>query len=431
MSAEEHKEEFVDFDDDDVPTGEQESSSAAAGDEGVPKGSHAGVQARSFKELLLKPELLSALADCGFEHPSEVQQQAIREAIFNTDIIAQAKSGMGKTAVFVLTTLHLLEVSADETNNDVDTVVLCHNRELAFQICQEFERFAKHMPHVKIAVFFGGVPVKDHVDKLKQETPHIVVGTPGRVFDLIERGALKVDKVKRFVLDECDQMLTEDNMRSMVQRIFMATPQSKQVMLFSATISPEARKICLKFTHNPLKIFIDDEKKLTLHGLQQYYVELPEKDKTSKLNDILGSLEYNQVVIFVSKVARCKQLDRLLQECGYPSMAIHSRMKQSERIDRYNRFKRYESRILVSTDIWGRGVDVEKVNVVVNFDMPTAADQYLHRVGRAGRFGTKGLAISFVGNAEEKKVLDEVQSRFETKVEPMPDTIDPALYMHK
>jgi len=391
----------------------------------VKKGSYAGIHSSGFRDFLLKSELLLAVTDCGFEHPSEVQQECIPQAVLGMDIICQAKSGMGKTAVFVLATLQQLVPE----EGVVDTLVLCHTRELAYQICQEYLRFSKYLPDVKVKVFFGGINIKQHKNLLASEVPHVVVGTPGRVLQLVKEKQLDLSKLKRFILDECDQMLESLDMRRDVQQIFRATPHEKQVMMFSATLSKEIRPVCKKFTNNPLEIYVDDESKLTLHGLHQYYVKLNENGKNRKLNDLLDALEFNQVVIFVNGVRRCRELNKLLTECNFPAMCIYGGLDQQERLDRYNKFKEYKSRILVSTDIFGRGMDFERVNIVINYDMPDKADTYLHRVGRSGRFGTKGLAISFVSSSDDSKILENVQSRFEVEIPVMPDEIDVSTYM--
>lgn len=349
------------------------------------------------------------------------------------DVLCQAKSGMGKTAVFVLTTLNQL-VSKE---GEVSILVLCHTRELAYQIGNEFNRFSKYLPGVKCAVLFGGVPKTEHIKLLETEKPQIVVGTPGRVWDLVESGHLKVDKVKHFILDECDKMLETLDMRKTVQQIFFKTPHEKQVMMFSATMPKEIKAVCLKFMQDPVDISVENESKLTLHGLQQYYIKLKPEEKNRKLADLLDVLEFNQVVIFVSKGIRARELDRLLKECNFPSDHIHGGMPQEERLKRYNAFRKYESRILVATNLFGRGIDIERVNIVINYDFPSAeeksgeapADQYLHRVGRAGRFGTKGLAISFVSSAEDEAALAEVQKRFAVEIPVLPDHIDPKSYM--
>jgi ATP-dependent RNA helicase UAP56/SUB2 len=413
-------EDFVDYDDDEV------DQDTKAEEKGTKKGHYVGIHTSNFRDFILKPELLRAVVDCGFEHPSEVQHECIPQAMLGMDIICQAKSGMGKTAVFVLATLHQLNPVAGE----VHVVVLCHTRELAFQIQKEYERFSKYLPELKSRVFYGGVNVKTDLEALKVEVPNIVVGTPGRVMDLATvRKALDLSHVKHFVLDECDRMLAELGMRKDVQTIFKATPHEKQVMMFSATLDKEIRPVCRKFCQDPMEIFVDDDTKLTLHGLQQYFIRLEEGEKNKKLNDLLDVLDFNQVVIFVSKVKRAVELSKLLEDCNFPSICIHSNLKQDERIARFKSFKEFNKRILVSTDLFGRGIDIERVNIVINYDFPDVGDQYLHRVGRAGRFGTKGLAISFISRPEDEEELKKIQERFAVQIPEMPDTIDTNVYM--
>lgn len=220
-------------------------------------------------------------------------------------------------------------------------------------------------------------------------------------------------------------------MRSDVQKIFKETKHSKQVMMFSATMPKEIRSVCRKFMQNPFEIFVNDENKLTLHGLLQFYVKLEENEKTRKLNDLLDALLFNQVIIFVKSISRCIELNKLLVECNFPSIAIHGQIKQTERIKRYKLFKDFKRRIMVATDIFGRGIDIERINIVINYDMPEGSDTYLHRVGRAGRFGTKGLAITFVSTEEDTQILDDIQSRFEVNIEDLPESIDVQSYMNQ
>lgn len=245
----------------------------------------------------------------------------------------------------------------------------------------------------------------------------------------VEEKLLDLSHLKRFILDECDSLLTSLDMRKDVQSIFQKAPLEKQVMMFSATLPAALRPVCKKFTQNPIEVYVDDESKLTLHGLQQYYVKLNENQKNRKLNDLLDALEFNQVIIFVSGTRRCIELNKLLNECNFPSIAMYGALSQEERLKVYNQFKEYKSRILVATDIFGRGVDFERVNIVFNYDIPESADSYLHRVGRSGRFGTKGLAITFVSSEEDAKTLESVQERFEVEVKPLPDHIDSSTYL--
>jgi len=406
---------------------EEEAAEPAANtaEKPVDRDRYTSIHASGFKDFLLKPELLRAITDCGFEHPSEVQSECIPQAILGTDVICQAKSGMGKTAVFVLASLQQL----DPVPGQVQVLVLCHFRELAYQIHREYQRFKAYLPNVKTGVFYGGVPVEEHRRILKTEPPNVLIGTPGRIVQLVEEGALNLKHVKQFILDECDKMLESLDMRKDVQKIFRHTPHEKQVMMFSATFSDEIRPICKKFMHNPLEIYVSDGSELTLHGLQQYYVSIREKEKNRKLFDLLDELEFNQIVIFVSSVKRAKVLNGLLKDGNFPSICIHSGMPQDERIERYKNFKDFGARIMVATDLFGRGIDIERVNVVVNYDMPDSADTYLHRVGRAGRFGTKGLAISFVSSETDAQVLNDVQQRFVVNIGTLPDQIDCSTYM--
>jgi len=364
--------------------------------------------------------------DCGFEHPSEVQHECIPQAILGSDILCQAKSGMGKTAVFVLACLQQLDASEQA----VKVLVTCHTRELAYQIKFEFSRFAKYFSGTKVAVVYGGIPIAKDKEMLKNECPHVLIGTPGRVLALANDKELKLEKLTHFVLDECDKCLEKLDMRGDIQKIFMQTPKKKQVMMFSATMDKDVREVCKKFMSDPHEISIDDESKLTLHGLLQYFTKLEEKEKNRKLNDLLDALEFNQVVIFVKSVQRAIALDKLLVECNFPSIAIHSGLPQEDRIARYKQFKEFQKRIMVSTDLFGRGIDIERVNIVINYDMPEDSDSYLHRVGRAGRFGTKGLALTFVCSEEDTGVLKKVQERFEVNIEEMPSQIDTTSYLN-
>ncbi|CAJ2504220.1 Uu.00g116140.m01.CDS01 [Anthostomella pinea] len=445
------EEDLIDYSDEELATNEnaatngKKTDAPAAGNNVDKKGSYVGIHSTGFRDFLLKPELLRAIADCGFEHPSEVQQTCIPQALLGGDIICQAKSGLGKTAVFVLTTLQQVEPVAGECS----VLVMCHTRELAFQIRNEYNRFSKYMPDIKTGVFYGGTPIQKDAEILKNnEThPHIVVGTPGRLNALIRDKFLRLSSVRIFVLDECDKMLdatgkqpgsdvfttvltTRPDMRRDVQEIFRATPMQKQVMMFSATLSDEIKPVCRKFMQNPTEHYVDEDTKLTLHGLQQYYLKLEEREKNRKLNELLDDLQFNQVIIFVKSTVRATELDKLLRECNFPSISVHSGVSQEERIKRYKEFKEFNKRICVATDVFGRGIDIERINLAINYDLPGDADSYLHRVGRAGRFGTKGLAISFVSTDTDQEVLKAIEKRFEVALPEFPkDGIDPSTYM--
>merc|ERR1712187_362160 len=318
----------------------------------------------------------------------------------------------------------------DTTGKDVRVLVICHTRELAYQIKHEFDRFAKYFNDLKCGVVYGGVPIVKDKEMLKETQPQVLIGTPGRILGLLREKDLKLEKLTQFVLDECDKCLDKLDMRKDVQQIFVETPKKKQVMMFSVTMSAETLALCKKFMQDPHEIRVDEESKLTLHGLLQYYVKLTDKEKNRKLNDLLDNLEFNQVVIFVKSVQRATALDKLLVECNFPSIAIHSGLAQEERIAQYKQFKEFQKRIMVSTDLFGRGIDIERVNIVINYDMPSDSDSYLHRVGRAGRFGTKGLAISFTATEEDAGVMKKVQERFEVNIPEMPASIDTTSYLN-
>jgi superfamily II DNA/RNA helicase len=389
------------------------------------KGNYVSIHSSGFRDFLLKPEILRSIGDCGFEHPSEVQHECIPQAVLGMDILCQAKSGMGKTAVFVLATLQQIE----PVDGQVSVLVMCHTRELAFQISKEYERFSKFMSNIKVGVFFGGLPIAKDEQVLKNNCPHIVVGTPGRILALVRTKKLPIKNLKHFVLDECDKMLEQLDMRRDVQEIFRSTPHEKQVCMFSATLSKDIRPVCKKFMQDPMEVYIDDEAKLTLHGLQQHYVKLKDSEKNRKLFELLDVLEFNQVVIFVKSVQRCVAMAQLLVEQNFPAIAIHRGMSQEERLSRYQQFKDFQKRILVATNLFGRGMDIERVNIVFNYDMPEDTDTYLHRVARAGRFGTKGLAITFVSDESDAKILNEVQERFEVDITELPEEIDLSTYI--
>jgi len=418
-------EELLDYEDEPETETTEAVKAEDAAKNGKVKGNYVSIHSSGFRDFLLKPEVLRSIGDCGFEHPSEVQHECIPQAVLGMDVLCQAKSGMGKTAVFVLATLQQIE----PVDGQVSVLVMCHTRELAFQISKEYERFSKFMTNIKVGVFFGGMAIAKDEQVLKNNCPHIVVGTPGRILALVKSKKLSLKNLKHFVLDECDKMLEQLDMRRDVQEIFRATPHEKQVMMYSATLSKDIRPVCKKFMQDPMEVYIDDEAKLTLHGLRQHYVKLKDSEKNRKLFELLDVLEFNQVVIFVKSVQRCVALAQLLIEQNFPAIAIHRGMTQEERLSRYQQFKDFQKRILVATNLFGRGMDIERVNIVFNYDMPEDTDTYLHRVARAGRFGTKGLAITFVSDEGDAKILNEVQDRFEVDITELPDEIDLSSYI--
>ncbi|EQB60133.1 hla-b associated transcript 1 [Vairimorpha apis BRL 01] len=370
------------------------------------------VSSAQFKDFLLRDELMDAIKDAAFEHPSEVQQMAIPKAILGQDILCQAKSGTGKTAVFVLSTLNQLKVV------DKETVILTivHTKEMADQVKQEFERFSKKMENISVGVVYGGNSVEDDMKVLSSNSPTILIGTPGRLYEVVRRKALNLKHVKYFIMDECDRMVGDLDMRNDVQEIFVSSPRNKQTLMFTATLNSYTFDECMRFLDNPFVVRVDEESKLTLYGLKQYYVELDEKDKLQKLHYALNSNTYNQAMIFTSNKKSPTTLVNFLKTKNFQAIELHAGLSSEERKNRLIAFKKYEHRVLITTDLLSRGIDVQDVNMVINYDMPDTPETYLHRVGRAGRFETEGIAISFVCNQEEKIKLNEVQSRFEISI---------------
>ena len=398
-----------------------------------------------FKDFCLKPEIMRAIAENGFEHPSEVQHKALPQALLGNDILAQAKSGMGKTAVFVFALLDSIDKPLPDQPRAVQSLVIVHTRELAYQIDREFQRFNRALPYATTCVVFGGIPAEEckahFADPAK--VPAIVVGTPGRTLALLNDKTISLAGLKHFVVDEFDRCLEALDMRRDVQAIFRHAPKTKQVLMFSATMSEEMRNLAKTFMNNPLEIYVDQQSKLTLHGLVQHYITVAEKDKSKKLVEILDTIDFHQCIIFVNSVMRCEALNALLKKCKFPSVAVHSQMTQQERLKTYDECKSQNSKILVATDLFGRGIDINHINLVIQYDMATDADTYLHRVGRAGRFGNKGLTICFVNDekrssAQKKEYVDgdvlaDVQARFEIHMSELSElsALDKSKYMNE
>ena len=218
-------------------------------------------------------------------------------------------------------------------------------------------------------------------------------------------------------------------MRADVQRIFKKTPIDKQVMMFTATLPEETKTVCKKFMRKPVEIIVKEENKEHLEKLQQFYVKLKEDEKNKKLLDVIDKVQFNQVIIFVNNIQRCEALSDILTQNGIPSIAIHADLPQEERISKFDAFKEFKKRIMVATELYGRGVDFLKVNTVINYDMSTDAEAYVHRVGRAGRFGTKGITITFLASDEDQKVFDDLLKKYPNiKAEALPDVIDKSIY---
>lgn len=372
----------------------------------------------SFPELLLKDELIKAIRDANLEHPSAVQQQVIPKAVLGADILCQAKSGTGKTVVFVLSALQRISREEGEVHDAcarVQVVAIANTKEMVVQIANEFKRFMCYT-NLNVEMVFGGVDVNGDIEKLKGRVD-VVVGTPGRLFDLIVRGALDVSQLHILIIDEVDSILSSLSSRWTVQRIIYRTPVGKQTMLFTATLSDEMKNTCLLMVRNPFVLQVDEERKLTLHGLEQGYVNVVEDSKRDKLISLIDGIhDISQCVIFCRDKRRVEVLTEHLKTKGLPAVSITSDYDTNERMQRFMSFRNLNYRFLVTTNLMARGIDIAEINLVVNYDMAEDAQTYLHRVGRAGRFETRGTAVSFICNEEDIVVLNEVQERFEVSI---------------
>lgn len=368
--------------------------------------------AASFNDFNLREELARAITENGFERPSDVQTTAIPYCLERRDVRVQAKSGKGKTCIFVLSVLNMLEVGPGPT--PVKCLVLCNTRELAIQITDEFKRFSKHLPDVRVLTLIGKVPINQQIKQLKAQENAVVVGTIGRVADLVRRKELKLDELEFLVIDEADQLIMGEENREPLADI-LAAKKECQTMIFSATFSDEARESTAKILREGFREVTIDDKELILHGLVQHYMQLSESEKLPKTIEFL-KLKFTQAVIFCRTVDRANALSEYLNSEGVENRAFVSRMSNASREELYRAFKKKDVRVIVCTDIFQRGVDFEGVNLVIHYDMPDKTDSYLHRSGRAGRFETNGLVVSFVSSEDDQKVLQEIQDRFVVKI---------------
>lgn len=336
----------------------------------------------TFDELNLKSELLRGIYGYGFEKPSPIQQKAILPIVKGHDIIAQAQSGTGKTATFAIGTLQLVDTSLDT----VQALVLAPTRELAQQIAIVYQ-FLGEFLKVKVHLLIGGTQVKSDVDKLQNGGPHIVVGCPGRVLDMINKKVLSLSSLKSFVLDEADEMLSKGFLEN-IKEIIAFIPPITKVLLFSATMPKDIVTLTTLFMENPAKILVKNEE-LTLEGIKQYFVYLKKEDKLEVLLQIYKSIEIAQAIIYCNSKNNVDYVTTELKKKGHMVSSIHSDRKQAERDQVMRDFRCGATRVLVTTDLLARGIDVYQVSLVINYELPREKETYIHRIGRSGRFGKK------------------------------------------
>ena len=366
----------------------------------------------SFEELNLKENLLRGIYAYGFEVPSRIQSYSIPYMLQKKDIIAQSQSGTGKTGAFTIGILSAI----DETKKYPQGLVLCNTHELASQIHSVITELGKYM-EINVGLLIGGVQISKNIEDAKN--CQILVGTPGRVRDLLERGVFNPNLLKIFVIDEADELLQHEFL-DQTKYIITEMSNETQICIFSATMPSETLAITKHFMPNPIKILVKREK-LSLDLIAQYYINVNfEQYKFETLEDLYGKLSINQCIIYVNSVKKADILKEQLTKQMHVAEVIHSKLENKQRMDIMARFRKGEFRVLISTDLICRGIDIHHINYVINYDVPFDPQSYLHRIGRSGRFGKKGIAINFVTQRDYYQ-LKSIERFYNNKIEPMPD----------
>jgi ATP-dependent RNA helicase DeaD len=362
---------------------------------------------RAFRDLGLVPEVQQALDELGFEEPTPIQEQAIPELLAGHDVIGQAQTGTGKTAAFGLPLLQYV----DPSNDEVQAVVLTPTRELCIQVTQAIRAYAEHLD-VEIVAVFGGAPIRSQQAQLRAGA-QVVVATVGRMMDLMSRRSLVLTAARYVVLDEADEMLDLGFIED-VEKILRMCPSGRQTALFSATMPPPVQRLAESYMYDPTTIRITP-KTLTVDAIQQAFVEVPSRQKTQRLVELLRAEEPEQAIIFCRTKIGASRLDKALREKGLDVKALHGDMSQGSRDGVMIAFKDHRVRLLVATDIAARGLDIEHVTHVINYDVPASSEVYVHRIGRTGRVGRTGRAITLV-TPDEREEIDRIERDVKTSI---------------
>mmetsp|Transcript_3614 Transcript_3614/g.8002 ORF Transcript_3614/g.8002 Transcript_3614/m.8002 type:complete len:414 (+) Transcript_3614:117-1358(+) len=366
----------------------------------------------SFDGMDIPEELLRGIYAYGFEKPSAIQQRAIKPTMLGRDLIAQAQSGTGKTATFAIGTLAKL----DPKLRECQSLILAPTRELAQQIQKVVIALGDYM-ELQVHACVGGTAVRDDIRTL-QGGVHVVVGTPGRVYDMINRRALRLDSIRQFFLDEADEMLSR-GFKDQIYDIFKFLPESVQVCLFSATMPLEVLEVTQRFMRDPVRILVKKDE-LTLEGIKQFYIAVEREDwKLDTLCDLYETLTITQAIIYCNTRRKVDWLQEQMQERDFTVSCMHGDMDQRERDIIMREFRSGSSRVLITTDLLARGIDVQQVSLVINFDLPTNRENYIHRIGRSGRFGRKGVAINFLTEGDVRYLRD-IEQFYQTEISEMP-----------
>lgn len=372
-----------------------------------------------FEDYYLKRELLMGIYEKGFEKPSPIQEETIPIALAGRDILARAKNGTGKTASFLIPALE----KTDTSRNVIQVLVLVPTRELALQTSQVCKELGRHM-NVQVMVSTGGTSLKDDIVRL-YNTVHILVATPGRVLDLANKKVADLSHCQTMIMDEADKLLSPE-FQPLIEQLIDFLPKERQILLFSATFPVTVKDFKDRFLLRPYEVNLMDE--LTLKGVTQYYAFVEERQKVHCLNTLFSKLQINQSIIFCNSVNRVELLAKKITELGYSCFFIHAKMLQSHRNRVFHDFRNGACRNLVSSDLFTRGIDIQAVNVVINFDFPKNSETYLHRIGRSGRYGHLGLAINLI-TYEDRFNLYRIEQELGTEIKPIPQVIDKNLYV--
>jgi ATP-dependent RNA helicase DeaD len=361
----------------------------------------------TFKDLGLSPAIQQALDELGYVDPTPIQEEAIPELLAGHDVIGQAQTGTGKTAAFGLPLLQYL----DPENNEVQAVVMTPTRELCIQVTQALRSMAEHLD-IEIVAVFGGAPIRSQQSQLRSGA-HVVVATVGRMMDLMSRRSLVLTAARYVVLDEADEMLDLGFIED-VEKILRMCPSGRQTALFSATMPPPIKKLAEGYMYDPTTISITP-KTLTVDAIQQAFVEVPAREKTARLIELLKTEEPEQAIIFCRTKIGASRLEKALKDKNLDVKALHGDMSQGSRDGVMIAFKDHRVKLLVATDIAARGLDVEHVTHVINFDVPNSSETYVHRIGRTGRVGRTGRAITFV-TPDQRDEIGRIERDVNTKI---------------
>ncbi|KAF9534754.1 DEAD-domain-containing protein [Crepidotus variabilis] len=366
----------------------------------------------TFDDLGLKEDLLRGIYAYNFEKPSAIQQRAILPIIQGRDVIAQAQSGTGKTATFSISILQSIDVTVRETQ----ALVLSPTRELATQIQSVVLALGDYM-NVQCHACIGGTSIGEDIRKLEYGQ-HVVSGTPGRVFDMIRRRSLRTRNIKMLVLDEADELLNK-GFKDQIYDVYRYLPPATQVVILSATLPYDVLEMTTKFMTDPIRILVKRDE-LTLEGIKQFFVAVEKEDwKFDTLCDLYDTLTITQAVIFCNTRRKVDWLTEKMRASNFTVSSMHGEMPQKERDAIMAEFRGGTSRVLITTDVWARGIDVQQVSLVINYDLPANRENYIHRIGRSGRFGRKGVAINFV-TVEDVRILRDIEQFYSTQIDEMP-----------